>query len=117
MYSRAMRATTVSLLGVLLLISSQRSGAAGGADDRSKDAGADVAKELTPKTVTLQQAGIPFSQALKELASQTGNSVEDRRREKDESKSLKLDLKNATFWQALDAIAKAADLRVSLTER
>src|SRR5207302_1108782 len=29
----------------------------------------------------------------------------------------KLDLKNATFWQALDAIAKAADARISLYER
>src|SRR5438309_10703811 len=117
MYSHVLRATTISLLGMLLLISSQRSPAAGGADDKSNGAGVDVAKELTAKTMTLQQTGLSLSQALKELASQTGNSVEDRRREKEEIKSLKLDLKNATFWQALDAIAKAADARISLYER
>ena len=80
-------------------------------------ADADTPKELTPKTITLQGADIAVDKALKELASQTGNPVADRRREKNEIKSLKLDLKKATFWQALDAIAKAADARVSLYER
>jgi hypothetical protein len=96
-----------------MLLSSPVSSPAGGADDKAKD-DADVPKELVPKTISLQETGIALDKALKELASQTGNQVTDRRRE---TKSLKLDLKNATFWQALDAIAKAADLRVSLDQR
>jgi hypothetical protein len=90
---------------------------ASAADEKAKNPDADLPKELAPKTITLQGSDIPLSKALKELASQTGNPVADRRREKGETKQLKLDLKNATFWQALDAIAKAADTRVSLYER
>lgn len=117
MYCRATLAATISLLGMLLILCSPRSAVAGGASDKAKHPDVDVPKELVPRTITLQQASISVSKALKELVSQTGNQVEDRRREKDETKVLKLDLKDATFWQALDAIAKAADARVSLYER
>jgi hypothetical protein len=90
---------------------------AGGADEKAKNPDADVPKELAPVAFTLQEANLSVNKALNELARQTGSQVEDRRREKDENKLLKLDLKNATFWQALDTIAKAADARVSLYER
>jgi hypothetical protein len=76
----------------------------------------EVPKELQPKTITLQQKEITVAKALEELARQTGNSVEDRRRIREDTK-LKLDLKKATFWQALDAIAKEADARIYLYAR
>lgn len=115
MYSRATFAVTIPILGVLLILCSPVGWVAGGAKGQTKDA--DIPKELLPKTVTLQETNLPLSKALRELANQTGNQVEDRRREKEDVKLVKLDLKNATFWQALDAIAKSADARVSLYER
>lgn len=72
--------------------------------------------ELQPRTVTLKEDEIPLSRALKELARQTGNEVVDRRKTKDDPR-VGLDLKKATFWQALDAIAQEADARVSLYEQ
>jgi hypothetical protein len=69
----------------------------------------------TGKPVTIKEDGIPVEKALAELKKQTGIEVEDRRQNKDEGK-LKLDLKGVTFWQALDAIAREADARVSLYE-
>jgi hypothetical protein len=98
----------MAILGVLLWVVI---GAQGQAPD------GDLPKELAPRTITLQDTNIALSKALRELASQTGNQVQDRRREKEDVKLPKLDLKSATFWQALDAIAKAADARVSLYER
>jgi hypothetical protein len=71
-----------------------------------------AAKNLAPKLVTLPKQ-IALSQALKELARQTDNAVEDRRQDRTEIQ-LKLNLDKVTFWQALDAIAKEADLRLSL---
>jgi hypothetical protein len=111
MYARSRLAPAFSLLGILLVSGTfvPRTNA--------KDHEGEMPKELLPRTITLQGSNISLSKALKELAGQTGNQVEDRRREKGEAKQLKLDLKNATFWQALDAIAKAADARVSLYER
>jgi hypothetical protein len=73
-------------------------------------------KELQPKLFTLQGKDISLGSALEQLAKQTGNRVEDRRQSKEDVK-LKLDVKNSTFWQALDIIAKEADLRVSLFEK
>lgn len=72
--------------------------------------------ELVAKTFTLRDPDVSLSRALKELAKQTGNPVEDRRKPKDDPK-LGLDLKDATFWQALDAIAREADARVSVYEQ
>jgi hypothetical protein len=108
MYSRTTLTAMIFLLGLFLLLS---------ANHQATAAEPEIPKELAPKTITLQDASITVAKALKELASQTGNPVADRRREKDEIKSLKLDLNKATFWQALDTIAKAADARVSLYER
>src|SRR5438552_1968711 len=117
MCSRALLAAIVSVLGTLSILCSPARYAVGSEKDKAKGSDAGVPKELAPRTVTFQESNISLSKALKELARQSGNQVEDRRREKDESRQVKLDLKTATFWQALDAIAKAADARVSLYER
>ena len=90
------------------------------AQDKAKDgkgqANPDLPKELVPKLFTYQGKDLEVGKVLGELAKQTGNVVEDRRRTKEAGK-IKLDLKNVTFWQALDAIAKEADAKVSLTQR
>jgi hypothetical protein len=78
---------------------------------------AQAKKDLLPRTATLSNPAISLSQALKELARQTGMTVEDRRRDKDQEPTFALDLKQATFWEALDEIALKADLRISLCER
>lgn len=75
-----------------------------------------VPKELRVRYVTLVDSDISLSSALTELAKQTGNTVQDLRGSRDDPR-LRLDLKKATFWQALDAIAREADARVSLYER
>ncbi len=72
-------------------------------------------KTYAPRTITLKAKDLPLSQALAELAKQTGNKVDDRRGNKDSVK-VNLDLKQATFWHALDTIAREADLRVALYE-
>jgi hypothetical protein len=117
MCSRALLAAVFALVGTFLILCSPAPYVLGSEQDKAKGRNAGAPKELAPKTVTLQESSISLSKAIKELAGQTGNQVEDRRREKDEARQLKLNLKTATFWQALDAIAKAADARVSLYER
>ncbi len=84
------------------------------ADDKPKPAG-ESAGAMTAKKVTIQQKEISVAQALAEVSKQTGNQAEDRRQGKEDLK-IKLDLKGVTFWQALDAIAKAADANVSIFE-
>jgi hypothetical protein len=69
-------------------------------------------KDLAPKLVTLQ-GSFSLSKALEELDKQTGIKIEDRRREKEDPR-LKLDLEQVTFWQALDAITREADLQIYL---
>lgn len=81
--------------------------------DERKPADAPTDKDLLPKYVKLQSKAIPLGKALQEVAMQTGTEIADMRSEKNE-RDLKLDLNKATFWQALDAIAREADLRVSL---
>lgn len=68
------------------------------------------------KKVTIQEKEIELSKALAEITKQTGNDVVDRRQGKDDVK-IRLDLKGVTFWQALDAVAKAADANVAVFER
>lgn len=76
-----------------------------------------VLKEMGPRLVNLQNDAIPLSQALDQLHKQTELLVEDRRKAGTDNPTLKLNLQKATFWQALDAIAKEADLQISLFER
>lgn len=83
------------------------------ADERKAAEPPSADKDLLPKYVKMQHKAIPLSKALTELATQTGIEVEDMRAEKTE-RDLKLNLDKATFWQALDTIAREADLRVSL---
>ncbi len=73
-------------------------------------------KELEPRTFTLQEKEITVKAALVALQKQTGNRVLDRRENKDDRR-FKLSLDKATFWQALDAVAREADARVSLYEQ
>src|SRR5262249_24971295 len=76
----------------------------------------DGVKPNDPKTVTITKNKILFSDALKELAAQADVTVEDRRQNRDDF-NLKLDVKKAAFWQALQAIAREPDPRVSLYEQ
>jgi hypothetical protein len=76
----------------------------------------ELPKELQPSTVTMHGKDIPLSKVLAEVTKQTGNPVDDGRMEKEDVK-LKLDLEKVNFWQAIDAIAKTADLKVSVYER
>jgi hypothetical protein len=90
---------------------------AGDQDKNAKDQkNGGLPKELAPKLFTLQGKDLEMAKVLVALGKQTGNAVEDRRASKEGTK-LKIDLKNVTFWQALDAIAKEADAKVSLYER
>jgi hypothetical protein len=73
--------------------------------------GPSAANNLAPRTVTLRVDDIPLSKAVAELAKQTGYAVE-RKTAKDPP--LNLDLRQATFWQALDAVAERAGARVAL---
>jgi hypothetical protein len=74
-------------------------------------------KDLAPRSCTLQDSAMPLSKALAELARQTGNTVADRRKDTGDDPKLRLSLVKATFWQALDAIAKEADVRLSFFDR
>src|SRR5262245_33145666 len=78
------------------------------ADDKKKpDTPAAADNHSTAvKKVTIQEKEIELSKALAEITKQTGNEVVDRRQGKDDVK-IRLDLKGVTFWQALDAVAKA----------
>ncbi len=115
MLPRAMPATATCVLGVLILLFSSSLSALG--DSKAKPKPPELPKELVPKPFALQENNISVSRALAELTKQTGNEVEDRRSSKDENTKIKLDLKNVTFWQAFDAIAKAADAKVSVSEK
>src|SRR5437773_8828897 len=77
--------------------------------------GADVPKELQPQLFSFDKAKATVAEALDELATQTGNRVVDRRRSKSSS-PLRLYFRGATFWQALDSIAKESGGGVSLYE-
>jgi hypothetical protein len=69
-----------------------------------------------PRLLTLELKDLTLTKALAQLATRTGITVEDRREANDDP-PLKLRLNNATFWQALDAIAQEADVRLGLYER
>jgi hypothetical protein len=73
----------------------------------------DAAKSVEPSSVTLAGDAISLKDALGKLKQQTGIEVIDKRLDKT-NPSLKLNLKKATFWQALDTIAREARVVVSL---
>lgn len=79
---------------------------------RPNKSGASAESMPERKIVTLQADKIPVSKALAELTKQTGIRVEDVRGGPDET--ISLDLKKASFWQALDALAAGAGARVNL---
>src|SRR5690348_11678906 len=64
------------------------------------------------KQFTLQSSKLTLGQVLGELAKRTGIRVEDARGEPD--RPITLDLKQVSFWQAVDAIAAAGNARVNL---
>src|SRR5215211_504946 len=68
---------------------------------------------VSGKPVTLVADGISVSEALKSLRAQTGIGVDDRRGQGKEAKIV-LNLKKATFWQALDAVAERSRSVLSL---
>ena len=65
------------------------------------------------KPVTLTGPSVQLSKALKSLGEQSGVPVVSELGP-DSDPVLKLDLRNVTFWQALDGIAKSANARPSL---
>jgi hypothetical protein len=75
---------------------------------------AQLQKDLAPRLCTIQ-GDFRLKAALEELKKQTSLTVDDRRQgpNKDEDPLLKLDINKTTFWQAIDAIAKEADLRIA----
>lgn len=74
-----------------------------------------VLRDLGPRLVTLQ-GQMRLGQALEQLQKQTGITVVDRR-DGGEEPLLKLNLDKATFWQALDTIAREADVQLSLYDK
>ena len=75
---------------------------------------AQALRELAPKLADFPEEPIALASALERLESQTGVHVDDRRQKTEELPPLRLRLHKATFWQCLDAIAREADLKVSL---
>lgn len=69
-------------------------------------------KELTPRRASFKGT-YTVAQALQALQDKTGNLVVDRRMTKAADKLL-LNLEDATFWPALEAIARAAECGISL---
>jgi hypothetical protein len=68
-----------------------------------------------PKTVTLNAEQTKLSIVLADLAKKTGVTIEDKRGEADDP--VTLTLKDATYWEAIDAVADAAHARVSVNPR
>ena len=82
------------------------------AHDAAQEKDAPPAKKPDAKLVTLHANKIPLSQALADIAKQTGIRVEDARGPADET--ISVDLRRVPFWRALDSIADTAKARVSL---
>ena len=73
---------------------------------------ADPAQEARPRVITLQHDRVSLSEALKELARQSGSAVADLTGKGDAP--FTLHFKERPFWQALDTLAAAAGARVAL---
>ncbi|HBI42617.1 MAG TPA: hypothetical protein DDY78_07120 [Planctomycetales bacterium] len=72
-------------------------------------------KQPAPRLATIQGQHLPLKTVLAELDRQTSNVVIDQIGES--NPVLDLDLKEITFWQALDAIAEKARARVDIHPR
>ena len=72
--------------------------------------------ELKPRRVTLMDDAMPLDQAVKTLQEKTGNTIVDRRSHPENPK-LKLVLKDATFWEAIDEITSQAKCGYSLYQQ
>jgi hypothetical protein len=70
--------------------------------------------KLIVRSVTLQAKDMPLSRVLQAVQGKTGIAV---RRGVPEDPKLDLDLQKVPFWKALDDIARAANLRVSLYQK
>src|SRR5216683_5017571 len=78
---------------------------------------AEAQKNIQPRLCTIQDQAIPLSKALAELTKQTDIKVDDLRQNAGDDPKLKLALNKATFWEALDTIAREADLQVNLYQK
>jgi len=67
--------------------------------------------DLQPRPVTLR-GSMSLPVALASVERQTGNTIVDQRMQKSEDQ-IKLDLNKVSFWQALDAIARTANVAFS----
>lgn len=76
----------------------------------------DGAAERAAAQVTLQGDALPLDQVLHEITAQTGSRVVDRRQDRSAQPKVALHLHGASFWQAVDAVARAAGLRVCAYE-
>jgi hypothetical protein len=95
-----------SLLGATLVVS----WSAHGQDTPAKVQQA--LRELEPRRVTLPASAYTVAEVLRELSKQTGNVVVDQRKRLAKDK-IELALKQATFWEALDALGKQAGCGVT----
>jgi hypothetical protein len=77
---------------------------------------AQAQRDLAPRTVNLSGT-MALSKAIEAIEKQTGMSLQDLRVNNGGDPSLKLELKSATYWQALDSIAREADLNLALFQR
>ncbi len=73
------------------------------------------APQPMPKSATIQGVHLPLADALKALTEQTSEPVADRMGDPDPA--VDVDLQQATFWDALDALADKAHGRVDLHGR
>jgi hypothetical protein len=79
-------------------------------------ANADESNSFEASRVTIQGEGIRLSEALKQLQTQSGNPITDRREEEGQdatNPAMDLDLKNVPFFEALDLIAAKAGISLS----
>jgi hypothetical protein len=98
----------VLLLLACLIVSHQSVCGLSAADNAKIDP--KLAKDLEPKRVTLKAEEIALSKALRMIQDQTGFEVLPPADEDPTLKNIKLD--KVPFWEALDTLAKSADLRV-----
>lgn len=76
-------------------------------------AGQPASGALGGRTVSLTKRGLSLADALTTFKDQTGIEIRDMRVVKS-SQQLNLNLERTPFWQALDALARQADARVSV---